>query len=544
MSLHPSNHTPGGDPDPDEPQSPATVTGGLVSIRSIVRELRRRRRIWLAIAAVGLAMGLALPIVLPLKYSATTILYLSHNPAADPADAMANDVVLVQTEGVAAQAVGRLHLHETATQFLAKYNGTSLSNELLQITATAPSSSEAVRNANAVAAAFLEVRTRQFEHQSAAVQSSLYALTAPLQKQVAILKNEIGTAKASGGNSSALTTLLGSDVSQLATISQTLQQNAAALASVVAGSTVLQPAETSTRSHLKTLVKDGVVGLLAGLILGLGVVAISAVTSDRLRRRDEFAAALGAPVEMSVRDFNNPRYLRLYRLRRKLRRPDGVVRFSTRYLREKLPLGDGRAILGVVAIDSVEPAAVFVAYLAARLAKEGTRVGITDLSRGARLARLIGARDRGASTGKITGAVWPISVLVPPDEFPSGPEELGRSGDLPLDLLFGDRPDKMPASVEVVLVLATLDPALGAAQLATWADEVVVVVTTGRSSALKLHTNAEMIRAAGCRLDSALLVGTDSDDDSLGRFDQDLPVVGHEQFSEVPTAYPPRVPLS
>ncbi|MGO9148620.1 MAG: hypothetical protein ACLQFX_02905, partial [Acidimicrobiales bacterium] len=84
----------------------------------------------------------------------------------------------------------------------------------------------------------------------------------------------------------------------------------------------------------------------------------------------------------------------------------------------------------------------------------------------------------------------------------------------------------------------------GAAQLATWADEVVVVVTTGRSNALKLHTNAEMIRAAGCRLDSALLVGTDSDDDSLGRFDQDLPVVGHEQFSEVPTAYPPRVPLS
>lgn len=498
---------------------------------------------WLATAAVGLAIGLALPVVLPLKYSATTILYLSHNPAADPADAMANDVVLVQTEGVAAQAVSRLHLHETATQFLAKYNGTSLSNELLQITATAPSSSEAVRNANAVAAAFLEVRTRQFEHQSAAVQSSLYALTVPLQKQVAILKNEIGTAKASGGNSSALTTLLGSDVSQLATISQTLQQNAAALASVVAGSTVLQPAETSTRSHLKTLVKDGVVGLLAGLILGLGVVAVSAVTSDRLRRRDEIAAALGAPVEMSVRQFNNPRCLRLYRLRRKLRRPDGAVRFSTRYLREKLPRGHGRAILGVVAIDSVEPAAVFVAYLAARLAKEGTRVGITDLSRGARLARLIGARDRGASTGKITGAVWPISVLVP-DEFPSGPEELGRSGDLPLDSLFGDGPDKMPASVEVVLVLATLDPALGAAQLATWADEVVVVVTTGRSSALKLHTNAEMIRAAGCRLDSALLVGTDSDDDSLGRFDQDEAVVGHEQFSEAPTAYAPRVPLS
>jgi hypothetical protein len=96
--------------------------------------------------------------------------------------------------------------------------------------------------------------------------------------------------------------------------------------------------------------------------------------------------------------------------------------------------------------------------------------------------------------------------------------------------------------VEVVLVLATLDPALGAAQLATWADEVVVVVTTGRSSALKLHTNAEMIRAAGCRLDSALLVGTDSDDDSLGRFDQEFLVVGHERILEVPTARSPSAP--
>ncbi len=542
MSLHPSNQTPGDDPDPDEPQSPATVAGGFVSIRLIVRELRRRRRLWLVTAAVGLAIGLALPIVLPLKYSATTILYLSHNPAADPADAMANDVVLAQTEGVAAQAVRRLHLHETATQFLAKYNGTSLSDELLQITATAPSSSQAVQNANAVAAAFLEVRTRQFEQQSAAVESSLYALTAPLQKQIAILKNEIGTTKASGGNSSALTTLLDSDVSQLATISQALQQNAAALATVVAGSTVLQPAETSTRSHLKTLVKDGVVGLLAGLILGLGVVAISAVTADRLRRRDEFAAALGAPVEMSVRQFDNPRCLRLYRLRRKLRHPDGVVRFSTRYLREKLPVGHGRAILGVVEIDSVEPAAVFVAHLATRLAQEGKQVGITDLSKGAQLARLLRARDRGASAVKITGVASPISVFVPPDEFPSGPEEVESSKDLPFDSLFGEATNKMPASAEVVLVLATLDPALGAAQLATWADEVVVVVTTGRSNALKLHTNAEMIRAAGCRLDSALLVGTDSDDDSLGRFDQEFLVVGHERILEVPTARSPSAP--
>jgi hypothetical protein len=102
----------------------------------------------------------------------------------------------------------------------------------------------------------------------------------------------------------------------------------------------------------------------------------------------------------------------------------------------------------------------------------------------------------------------------------------------------------MPASVEVVLVLATLDPALGAAQLASWAEDVVVVVTVGRSTAHRLWTNAEMIRSAGCRLDSALLVGADNNDDSLGRFDQEQWVIGPEQFPEVPTVYAPSAPLS
>ena len=544
MSIHPSDNTPGGDSDLDEPESPATLADGLVSIRSIFRDVRRRRRLWLTFAVLGLAVGLALPKVMPLKYSATALLYLSHNPTADQTDAMANDVVLLQTEEVAAQTVSRLHSRETARQFLAQYDGTSLSDELLQITATAPSQSEAVRNANAVAAAFLTVRTRQFEQQSAATQSSLYALTAPLQKQVTILKNEIGVAKANGGNSSALTTLLDSDVNQLATISQTLQQNAATLATVISGSSVLQPGEPSTRSHLKTLLKDGVVGLIAGLVLGLGIVAVSSVTSDRLRRRDEIAAALGTPVELSVQRFKNRRWLRPYRLRRKLRHPDADVLLAARYLRAKLPPGHARAVLGVVAIDSVEPAAVFVAHLAARLATEGTRVGIADLSRGAGLARLVRARGYGASTAKITGTASPIAVLVPPDDLSFGSKQVEPPGGLPLNSLFGEGTDKMPASVEVVLVLATLDPALGAAQLASWAEDVVVVVTVGRSTAHRLWTNAEMIRSAGCRLDSALLVGADNNDDSLGRFDQEQWVIGPEQFPEVPTVYAPSAPLS
>ena len=37
-----------------------------------------------------------------------------------------------------------------------------------------------------------------------------------------------------------------------------------------------------------------------GLVLGLGIVIVRALVSDRLRRRDDVAHALGAPVNLSV----------------------------------------------------------------------------------------------------------------------------------------------------------------------------------------------------------------------------------------------------
>ena len=110
MSIHPSDNTPGGDSDLDEPESPCNIGRWLGEHKVDLRDVRRRRRLWLTFAVLGLAVGLALPKVMPLKYSATALLYLSHNPTADQTDAMANDVVLLQTEEVAAQTVSRLQL--------------------------------------------------------------------------------------------------------------------------------------------------------------------------------------------------------------------------------------------------------------------------------------------------------------------------------------------------------------------------------------------------------------------------------------------------
>ena len=75
---------------------------------------------------------------------------------------------------------------------------------------------------------------------------------------------------------------------------------------------------------------------------------------------------------------------------------------------------------------------------------------------------------------------------------------------------------------DVTLVLADLDPSVGADHLKAWTDRVIVAVTAGRSSAERVRTAAELVRTAGLDLRVAVLLRTERTDDSSGvsGFDQ------------------------
>jgi hypothetical protein len=72
------------------------------------------------------------------------------------------------------------------------------------------------------------------------------------------------------------------------------------------------------------------------------------------------------------------------------------------------------------------------------------------------------------------------------------------------------------ARANLVLTLATLDASLGADHLATWATDAVAVLTAGRSSWTTISAVGEMIRLSGTRLESAVLIGADDTDESVG----------------------------
>jgi hypothetical protein len=234
-------------------------------------------------------------------------------------------------------------------------------------------------------------------------------------------------------------------------------------------------------------------------------VVVLALVSRRLRWRDDIARALGAPVHLSVGR------LRAARWRRGRAGRDRDVQRLVAHLRGAVPArSGGAAALAVVAVDNAAQVAPSLVALAVSYAQEGRQVVLADLADGAPAARLLGIKRPGTGTARVHGV--PLVVTVPGRDSAAPVGPLPQAGpaaasEVPPDVYF---------SADVLLSLVTLDPALGADYLPTWASGAVAVVTAGRSSWARIHAVGEMIRLARTPLVSTVLVGADKADESVG----------------------------
>ena len=292
---------------------------------------------------------------------------------------------------------------------------------------------------------------------------------------------------------------------------------------MVTGSYVLNPATALPRSHVKGAALYVVGGLFGGMVVGMGGVIVAALLSRRLRRRDDVAVAIGAPVRLSVGPLRTRRW-RLTLPRQAAKRKLDMRRVVM-YLRGAVPGSSrGPASLAVVAVDDAQVVAQAVASLAASCADEGKQVVVADLSGDAHLARLLGVSDPGIHPVSRNGANLVVVLPEREEVAPVGPVPGGASPAVPAQA--DAALVTACSSADLLLTLATLDPAFGGDHLGTWATSAVAVVTAGESSAEKVHGVGEMIRLAGTRLDSVVLIGADKTDESLGtapRLDEPAP---------------------
>jgi hypothetical protein len=142
---------------------------------------------------------------------------------------------------------------------------------------------------------------------------------------------------------------------------------------------------------------------------------------------------------------------------------------------------------------------------------------VADLSSDAQLARLLGVSNPGIHPASKNGAKFMVVLPEREEVAPVGPLPGGASPAAPAQA--NAALVTACSSADLLLTLATLDPAFGGDHLGTWATKAVAVVTAGDSSVEKIHNVGEMIRLAGTRLDSVVLIGADKSDESLGVMD-------------------------
>ena len=507
----------------DDEQPTVDRAAAFVSMAFITAALKRSAWLLCVSAALGLIFGYALSVKFPASYSAKTSVLLAGNINADPTQQSDTNAALAQSQAVAQRVITQLGLHQSVGSFLAAYTVTAPSDQVLVFHVNAPSVNAAVQRASAVAAAFLQFRADYLEGQQQLQVTLAQQQVTQAQQKVASINQQVTDATAQSGTSGQTLKSLQTQLNTAESALLSAQQNVTSVIdtggsttlAAVKGSQVLDSATAVPHSFKQKRTFYLVLALIAGLVIGMAIVILRALMSDRLRNRDDIADAIGAPVTFSTAragtNWLPPA------ARRSGMRPVDVERLAAHLDSVVVPPSARRfAALAVVAVDNAPEVIPAVVSLAETWANGGKKVVLADLSSGAPAARQLGVRSPGVSTVSAHGAN--LVVAVP------GRDEVAPVGPLPTPShpQFGHvHPDVAAAcvSADFLLTLVTLDPVAGGEHLTTWATETVAVVTAGQSSSTRIRAVGEMIRIAGARLVSVVLLKADKSDESLGALD-------------------------
>jgi capsular polysaccharide biosynthesis protein len=506
-------------PDGDFPPATASVTDDpatrLVTFSFIVAALKRRAPLWIVLGVVGLIVGAGLVRVLPPSYPAATTVLLKDGPGEDPQVQIASDAALAKSNLVASDVIQQLKLQQSVASFLTAYSVAAPMNadQVLTITMSAPTAADAVARADAVAAAFLKVRAQYAQVQEQENEAELNGQVTQAEQNVKLFTDQLNSAPSSSTIQAELKSAENTLGMVQSDVTAAIVADRAATQAMIKGSVVINSALPGKRSRLKGAGIYIGGGLLGGLALGIAIVVIGALMSNKLRSRDDVAYALGVPVRASVGPLRSGRLPGFSRgtakRERDMRRVVDQIRLAMPGRSHREPAG-----LAVVAVDDPQTVAEAVVTLAGSYAAEGKKVLVADLSSGHHVARRLGADQPGVQQIGAEGARFLMAVPDAGDMTAVGPLPVGT-----LAAPLGEpNPQVLAAAsaADMVLSLVTLDPSLGAEHLATWATDAVPVVTAGRSTAVAIRATGELLRIAGTRFESAVLVGADPNDETIG----------------------------
>ncbi|WP_031069309.1 Wzz/FepE/Etk N-terminal domain-containing protein [Streptomyces sp. NRRL WC-3742] len=366
--------------------SEPSAASPLLDLQSLVVAVRRRRRLWSLLALVGFVLGAAVAVLKPPPPTAVATVLVQHtaDQPNDPGTLIKTDAALLQTTNIAGAALKTLGSPDRPEDFIKDYSGTGLTNNLLQITVTARSETQATARAKALAETFVADHVARLQQAAEAESKALLEQRDRLKEELAQVNKSIGDA--SQGNASKtspnLESLYASRAELTSRITDFGQRAAEARVGtprLVAGTQIVDAPRLVKASLPKAAATDAAVGLVLGLVMGIALAAVGAVVADRPVLRREIAANLGASVLTEL-----PRTPRgpLARLRR--RRVREARERLTATLARRVRGGEGTVCL--LELGSARSTAGIALDLAADLRKEGP-VLLVDGLPGTQLAR-------------------------------------------------------------------------------------------------------------------------------------------------------------
>ncbi|MDH6214446.1 Wzz/FepE/Etk N-terminal domain-containing protein [Streptomyces pseudovenezuelae] len=363
--------------------SESSAATPLLDIQALVVAVRRRRRLWSAMALLGLLIGAAMAVLLPPSPAAMTKVLVAHaeDQPNDTGTLIRTDVQLLGTTQIADRALRILKSPEKPEDFMRDYRGTGLTNNVLQIDVTGDTDAEAVARAKALADAFVTDHVKRIRDIADADAKGLLDQRDRLQAELADVNKAIGGRTSdidpqASANLESLFARRAALTSQIDDFGQRAEEARIGTPQLIVGTQIVDAPRAVRHSLPKAVVTNGVIGLVLGLVLGLLLAAVGVVVADRPVLRRDISANLGASV--------------IAELPRRSGRP--WRRRRTRVARERLTTTLARTVRGsaepllLLELGCARSTSVIALGLARALAEDGPVVVVDGLP-GPQLAR-------------------------------------------------------------------------------------------------------------------------------------------------------------
>ncbi|MGD0683599.1 MAG: polysaccharide biosynthesis tyrosine autokinase [Streptosporangiaceae bacterium] len=468
-------------------------SGSAPTLRSYIA-LAARRKWWIiGFALLGLAASLALSLTQADQYSSTAQILVQPSgtatatgaPAAVTPTEVQTDLQLV-TSAQVELAVGK-QLGSKPSISAAEVAQTNV----IAITAISSSPSRAALIANAYANAFVT-------YQQQAAISDLTTVEAQLRTQIKTYGQQISKLKGRADAAAELTALL----NQQAVLREQLAQMQVSGAVATGGVELVTPALAPSSPSSPKPREDGVLGLVAGLILGIAFAFLRDSFDDRLSSKDAAEQLSGAPVLAMVpmvsswKKRDQPLVVSISHPLSPSAEAYRSTRTSLQFIRQEREL---RTLL-VTSPTAAEGKTSTVANLGVVFAQAGERVVLVSCDlRKPRLGKFFGIDEQTGLTSVLLGELSLTQAL----QQVAGHDGLwllgaGKKCPNPAELLSGPAARDTFAALRASFDLVLIDsppvlPVTDAAVLAKDNDGTLIVVAAGQTKRIDLRRAAEKL---------------------------------------------------